>query len=414
MDTLTITDHINSLLSEDPDRRKESFEYLDVIDPSLLLEMLPEIDWEQRKEVASILIRKKEKIIPGIRKKLALDNEDIKFWCIQILGDIDCAESVDMLADIIEKEKLSLKKSAVESLCRKTDVDTVLPAVVKTLYIIDWSINSLAKNYLVDHIEIAGEFLLNRCLTVEAQKKLSLQQINLLSWCITIFGITRYRNSMSFLLKMLGNRKLDLDLYVVESLCRIGDSGILEKVIEFLKDSGNSKDWFIVQKTLIYLRDLDISKHIPFFITYLGSPEWGIQQSASELLMKYSEHNTDFFITALNQNPGRSYRYWIPRILSGCTGKKAVNTIHSLLMDSGNHLNDYVQIETAGIIGDESTLEILVRLFNKTELWFLRKKIIDAIGNLKFLKSQPFLKIQLQHENYHIRSAAAEAIKKLS
>jgi len=225
---------VKLLKSADEDMRYYTITALGEIDDKNtifpLIEALGDKAWLIRKQAAEMLIKKGKVVIPYVGDQLESENEDIKFWSITILGRA-FEEGIPYLIDLLKRSDTKTKRFIISAL---SDVrsDKVIRPLIMCLTDDAWPIRNLAAMNLLERGEKVLMPLLDEIETNDNQ--------DLLYWGAKIINSLGEKIE-SKILKLLLERNEKIVKFIKENYKHLNSESFVNKALdEFLTSSSPS------------------------------------------------------------------------------------------------------------------------------------------------------------------------------
>jgi len=326
-----------------------------------LIKNLQHKKWLVRKKAASELEKLGEVVVPFLKKTLAFEDKNIKYWSCIVLARIG-GEAISPLIEALSAKDSEMRAFAAKALA-ETRSEEVIDPLIKALGDETWSVRKCAAESLIS----MGQIVI---------KKVA---------------------------KALKHKNEDVRYWATKVLGKIGSEGIQPLII--LLNRGNKDMRYFAAEAL---GDTGDEKAVPHLIKALSDKSWSVRKNAARSLQLLGKKALPALIQAL-KSKNEDIRYWAARI-TGNIGKSAVTSLIKQLKDLDNEYRHIIRNVFKNM--GEDAVDPLIEVLKKGTKE-MRQNAAELLGNTKNPRAIPHLINALADESWFVRKNAAEALEEM-
>lgn len=292
-----------------------------------LIDSLATENWEARKRSAEQLVRMGPDMVPRLITALSSNkNEDIRYWIIRVLGDINDPRGIQAILKVLGAKSRDFRAYAASAL-KNSSNQKIIECLIGCLEDEHWRVAEAAAASLEN---------IGAPATAPLVEKLKKCSDNVAYWIVRILS----RSTLDTLVKFIRFDNKNIQLLITEALADSQDPRSTAILLEFL-----------------------------------GGKYWDVRQNAVEALVKQGERVVIPLIAYLKNKEAEVY-YWAEKVI------ESINIVHMnpilKLLDSEDRDIRILAARIIGKTGNPLAIKPLVNALND-RCWFVAKSAANAL-----------------------------------
>lgn len=374
-----------------------------------LVELIWHSDFTARNEAIRTIEGIGETGLPVLHPLLSHNDQDIRKFVVDILGNIASSKSIKPLIKLVDDPDVNVRAAVAESLGKMGGIESV-PSLIKLLNDKDWvkmyAIESLACFHHPDVLPVLLPFVDNDnpMIAMAAMKAVSEQGDE---------------KTIKILLSKLGKKSEVIDSFLILSIGIIisrldlkpdqEEVECLTKHIHVILDNLQNEDLEAVEMAALLLSKIHSPKAVNSIVSYALQQE-EIPEIVQDILSNSDELIVDSILSQIRIDNSYNLSFFIE-----CLGSAALSKSLPFLyqcLEEGDEDIRIAAIHAIKNINDVSSCDELIPLL-EDPIGHIRRASANALGEMKYFEAVPLLLYTMADKFEDVRMEAANALLKI-
>ncbi|MEZ7893066.1 MAG: HEAT repeat domain-containing protein [Candidatus Wallbacteria bacterium] len=368
-DSLSADQILKNLKNTDPKVRCEAITALSQVKNkrvvNLLINCLKDPIWTNRQAAANSLIEIGQIAIEPLIAVANSENEDIRFWCIRVLGALG-GEGLDVLSKMIDEPDRDMRLHIIKSL-GTTGQANAADALIHCIGDSDWAV----RKHAAEGLEKIGAPAVAKLQKAFQDNLGSLGNDDICYWALKVLGFILKKDAIPTFVNLMKHPDNNIRFYAVGGLGETRCEEAIDPLISALSDQA----WLV-------------RRHSFEMIQIIG------EMAIPKLKQAFVDGNDDI-------------KYWAVRLIALILKGNSIEILKKLLSTPHKEIRYFV-VSALGETDDPRAIPILVEMF-KDDFWQIRQKAAEMIASIKF-RAIPQVTKTLSNESEDVRYWAIQSL----